>query len=183
MQGHIYGRTPDREQALRSFVDGKMKVATFNGTDYPPLLSSIQQDFPNFTMDVPSTIEIDTTANATSDKNFFAVGDPRFNMHLGHLYWATRALQLHNSCITCDLVMDNEPTYTDQQVCTLLSIMLLMPVLRSACMHMQHLSWEGSNPWAGTPGLYKAQGTQNVSCMHPTCTTCLYIFYMFYLIG
>ncbi|DBB11344.1 TPA: Prostaglandin G/H synthase 1 [Trebouxia sp. C0006] len=114
VQGHIYGRTPDRELALRSFTDGKMKVSTFNGTDYPPLLTSIQQDFPNFTMNVPSTIEIDTTANATSDKNFFAVGDPRFNMHLGHLYWATRALQLHNSL--CDLVMDSEPTYTDQQV-------------------------------------------------------------------
>ena len=119
MQGHIYGRTPDREQALRSFTNGKMKVSTFNGTDYPPLLSSIQQDFPNFTMNVPSTIEIDTTANATSDKNFFAVGDPRFNMHLGHLYWATRALQLHNSL--CDLVMDSEPTYTDQQVCTVIT--------------------------------------------------------------
>lgn len=119
MQGHIYGRTPDRELALRSFTDGKMKVSTFNGTDYPPLLTSIQQDFPNFTMNVPSTIEIDTTANATSDKNFFAVGDPRFNMHLGHLYWATRALQLHNSL--CDLVMDSEPTYTDQQVCTVIA--------------------------------------------------------------
>lgn len=167
MQGHIYGRTPDREQALRSFTDGKMKVSTFNGTDYPPLLSSIQQDFPNFTMNVPSTIQIDTTANGTSDKNFFAVGDPRFNMHLGHLYWATRALQLHNSL--CDLVLDNETTYTDQHVCTVITIMPLMPVLRNACMHMQHF-WEGSNPWAGTSGLYKTQGTQNASCMHPKCT-------------
>ncbi len=181
MQGHIYGRTPDREQALRSFTYGKMKVSTFNGTDYPPLLSSIQQDFPNFTMNVPSTIEIDTTANATSDKNFFAIGDPRFNMHLGHLYWATRALQLHNSL--CDLVLDSEPTYTDQQVFTVITIMPLMPVLRSACMHMQHLSWEDSDPWAGTSGMYKTQRTQIASCMHPECTTCLYVSYISYLVG
>jgi len=110
----LYGRTADRELALRAFTDGKMKVSSFNGTDYPPLLSTIQQDFPNFTMDVPSNIQIVTSANASSARNFFAVGDPRFNMHLGHLYWATKGLQLHNSL--CDLVLQSQPTYTDQQV-------------------------------------------------------------------
>ncbi len=50
-------------------------------------------------------------------------------------------------------------------------------------MHMQQLSWEGSNLWAGNAGLYKAQGTQDASCMHPKCTTCLYIFYIVYLVG
>ena len=122
LQGHLYGRTPDRELALRAFTDGKMKVSHFNGTDYPPLLSTIQQDFPDFSMDVPAAIEIDTNANVSSDLGYFATGDPRFNMHLGHLFWATKGLQLHNSL--CDLVLESQPAYTDQQVvsvCTLRS--------------------------------------------------------------
>lgn len=114
MQGNLYGRTDDRANALRSFSNGKMKTSSFNGSEYPPLLADIQQELPDFTMNAPATIEIDTSAPATSQTSFYATGDPRFNLHLGHLHWSTRFLRLHNS--VCDSLLADDSSLSDEQV-------------------------------------------------------------------
>lgn len=91
-----------------------MRTSSYNGSEYPPLLADVQQDYPDFAMDVPADIEIDTTAPALSQKNYYATGDPRFNLHLGHLHWSTRFLRLHNS--VCDSLLANDSLLSDEQV-------------------------------------------------------------------
>lgn len=114
LQGQLYGRSPDRATALRSFSQGKMKTTIVNGAEYPPLLSQVQQDFPDFVMNIPANLQIDTTRNASSTQGFYALGDPRFNLHLGHLHWSTQFLRLHNRL--CDMLLQNDPSLTDEQV-------------------------------------------------------------------
>ena len=114
MQEHLYGRGADRESALRTFHQGKMKMSKANGSFYPPLLKDVQKDHPAFHMDVPADLAAYTTANATSTHDFYALGDPRFNLHLGHLFWSTRYLRLHNEL--CDMLLGNDPALPDQKV-------------------------------------------------------------------
>lgn len=112
--GQLYGRSPERAAALRTFTNGKMKTSIVNGSQYPPLLADIQQEFPDFSMNIPANLQIDTTRNATSTRSFYALGDPRFNLHLGHLFWSTQFLRLHNRM--CDMLLQSDPTLSDAQV-------------------------------------------------------------------
>lgn len=90
-----------------------MKTSSVAGSEYPPLLVDVQAKYPNFAMDLPGG-PLAIQSNASSSLGFYAVGDPRFNLHLGHLYWTTQFLRIHNSI--CDKVAAEDPSRTDQQV-------------------------------------------------------------------
>jgi prostaglandin-endoperoxide synthase 2 len=117
----VYGHTSERQQALRAFSNGKMKTQTLGKWAYfPPSLQSIQAEYPGFDMWTPETGPVGSSAAA--DKTdadvdtalFFAIGDPRFNMHPGHLMWATIALYLHNQA--CDAILGSNPEFNDEEV-------------------------------------------------------------------
>jgi prostaglandin-endoperoxide synthase 2 len=118
----VYGHTRERQQlALRTFSNGKMKTQTLGKWAYfPPSLQSIQAEYPDFDMWTPETGPVGSSAAA--DKTdagvdtafFFAVGDPRFNLHPGHLMWATIALYLHNQA--CDAIWGSNPEFIDEEV-------------------------------------------------------------------
>lgn len=90
-----------------------MKTLSVNGSEYPPLLVDVLADFPDFVMDLPGG-PLTIQSNASSAQGFYALGDARFNLHLGHLHWSTLFLRLHNSI--CDEVAAEDPSRTDQQV-------------------------------------------------------------------
>lgn len=108
---HIYGHTSERIQALRSFQEGKMKVQRIGSWGYfPPSLETIRRDFPDFEMWTPQTSRFNSTAagktdQSVSEKDYFAIGDPRFNMQPGHIFWASVGLYVHN--VACDTIIQS----------------------------------------------------------------------------
>jgi len=123
----LYGHTPYRQRALRTMAgDGKMKTSSL-GTDwdyYPPLWRDVQQEFPDFEMWTPTRgpTARSSAANKTqadvdaNEEHYFAIGDPRFNMHPGHILWTSIGLYLHNTA--CDLLMQEaaHPHWTDEDL-------------------------------------------------------------------
>ena len=119
----FYGHTLYRQRALRTLQDGKMKTSIVGDWNYyPPRLSDIVIDYPNFEMWTPSGNpgpgSIEARANKTNDnvnlKKYFAMGDPRFNIHPGHIIWTSIALYIHNKA--CDLISSEEPTFGDEDI-------------------------------------------------------------------
>ena len=120
----VYGDTPQRQAALRTFAGGKMKTSTAaNGETLPPRYLDILADFPTFTM------QANVTGQPAADPaTLFAFGDPRFNMHPGHLFWGTFALRTHNHL--CDLVAAERPTVSDEVVYQTARLLLLHLVMK-----------------------------------------------------
>jgi len=78
------------------------------GTFFPPSLASIRDEFPDFEMWTPETSHLNSTAanktdESVNDEKYFAIGDPRFNIHPGHIMWASIALYTHNTA--CDAII------------------------------------------------------------------------------
>mmetsp|Transcript_4577 Transcript_4577/g.11645 ORF Transcript_4577/g.11645 Transcript_4577/m.11645 type:complete len:1105 (+) Transcript_4577:142-3456(+) len=121
---HLYGHTEYRQAALRTMAgDGKMKTSSRLGWDYyPPLLMDVQADFPDFDMwtSQRGSKHKSTSAGQTSeqaDENmpyYFAIGDPRFNLHLGHILWTSVGLYLHNTA--CVILQREDPGLTDEDI-------------------------------------------------------------------
>ena len=121
---HLYGHTEYRQLALRTMAgDGKMKTSSRLGWDYyPPLLIDVQADFPDFDMwtSQRGSNHKSTSAGQTSeraDENmpyYFAIGDPRFNLHLGHILWTSVGLYLHNTA--CDIIQSEDPGLSDEDI-------------------------------------------------------------------
>lgn len=120
----LYGHTEYRQRALRTMSgDGKMKTSSQLGWDfYPPLLADIQRQFPAFDMwtSQKGSPHKSTGAGQSSDEAdvnmpyYFAIGDPRFNLHLGHLLWTSIGLYLHNTA--CDILMQEDPAFSDEDI-------------------------------------------------------------------
>ncbi|KAL1530674.1 hypothetical protein AB1Y20_001574 [Prymnesium parvum] len=107
----VYGDTPARERALRAHVGGKMRTSTArNGELLPPRLLDVRAAHPEFEM-WTSARGVPTVAN---ESDMFALGDPRFNMHPGHLFWGTLALRLHNEL--AELVARERPQSSDGEL-------------------------------------------------------------------
>lgn len=64
----------------------------------------------------PSSIE--SSANKTAEdidlSEYFAIGDPRFNMHPGHIVWTSIALYIHNTA--CDIIQTANPLLRDEDI-------------------------------------------------------------------
>ncbi|CAB9499617.1 Prostaglandin G/H synthase 2 [Seminavis robusta] len=121
----LYGHTPYRQSALRTLAgDGKMKTSSMGGWDsYPPLWSDIKKDYPEFEMWTPTQgpSSSSSAANKTQEhvdnnmEHYFAIGDPRFNLHAGHVVWTSIGLFLHNTA--CDILMEQTSRlWTDEDV-------------------------------------------------------------------
>lgn len=117
----IYGHTKERQISLRLGRSGKMKTQTIGKWEYfPPSVASVRVVDPSFSMWTPESGPHGTTAAAnktdsTVDLNsYFAIGDPRFNMHPGQIMWASIALYLHNSA--CDAILSSDPELNDEEV-------------------------------------------------------------------
>ena len=121
---NLYGHTEYRQRALRTMSgDGKMKTSSRLGWDYyPPFLVDVQADFPDFSMwtSQRGSQHKSTAAGQTpeqADENmpyYFAIGDPRFNLHLGHILWTSVGLYLHNTA--CDIIKKEDPSFTDEDI-------------------------------------------------------------------
>ena len=118
---HVYGHTEYRQRALRTFQDGKMKTSQGLGWDsLPPRLVDVQVDFPDFDMWTPGSGPTFNSSNAGKTarnvdvSTYFAIGDPRFNMHPGHIVWASLALNIHN--MACDIVKAANPLFQDEDL-------------------------------------------------------------------
>lgn len=108
---HLYGHTQYRHRALRIMSGGKMRTSSRLGWNhYPPLLIDVQKDFPEFIMWTPTRgSPFNSTSAGKGEEHdeekmpfYFAMGDPRFNMHPGHIMWHSIALPsqhcLRHSC-------------------------------------------------------------------------------------
>ncbi|KAL3892940.1 MAG: hypothetical protein SGPRY_014633, partial [Prymnesium sp.] len=121
----VYGDSYERERVLRTFANGKMRTSTAeNGEILPPRLEDVLLDDPSFEMWRASP-GVRALANIS---DMYALGDPRFNMHPGHLLWGTIALRLHNRF--CDIVAASRPSYSDQQLFTTARHLLTHIVLK-----------------------------------------------------
>lgn len=117
----VYGHTEERQRVLRLGIDGKMKTQTIGSWDFfPPSLETIQAEDPTFVMWTPESGPLGTDTanrddtNALNTTSYFAIGDPRFNMHPGHIMWASIALYLHNNA--CDAILSSDPELNDEEV-------------------------------------------------------------------
>lgn len=97
---HIYGKDKHDEALLRSFKDGKLKVQTINGEDYPPLSKEVD-------------IEM-TYIFPVKPENRFALGHPFFGNLPGLLMFATVWLREHNR--VCDVLKKEHPEWDDEQL-------------------------------------------------------------------
>lgn len=117
----VYGDTLDRQAALRSFAEGKMKVQSIGSWEYfPPSYAAVKASFPDFVMWTPEqgpghdSAAGNKTDSTVREDMYFAIGDPRFNMHPGHILWASIALYVHNQA--CDAILGSNPELNDEEV-------------------------------------------------------------------
>ena len=106
-----------------------MKTSTVEGEQFPPLWQDVLASNANYSMDLPRDLQMTCPAVLNSSctsystpgqsaglapPEFFAIGSPRFNVHIGHLVWTTMFLRLHNS--VCDILAEDDPFITDERV-------------------------------------------------------------------
>ena len=72
-----------------------------------------KENSPSFPCGHPTSKE--TATSKTNDdvdlSDYFAIGDPRFNMRSGHIAWSSIALYTHNSA--CDVLKIGNPAFRD----------------------------------------------------------------------
>ena len=109
----LYGNTTERGLALRTLEGGKLKMQDLHGEEFPPSLSTVQADYPTFQMQGPNDALL-TTTSPYNESTFLAMGQPRFNVHPGHVFWNTFMMRQHNH--VCELISQERPDYADEQV-------------------------------------------------------------------
>ena len=120
----VYGDTVERQAALRTFAGGKMKTSTgANGETLPPRYLDVVAASPDFTMWTNAT-----GFTPADPHTMFAFGDPRFNMHPGHMFWGTFALRTHNHL--CDLVAAERPAANDEEIFQTARLLLFHIVMK-----------------------------------------------------
>ncbi|KAK9814558.1 hypothetical protein WJX72_007844 [[Myrmecia] bisecta] len=109
----LYGNTTERGRSLRTLTGGKLKAQMLHGEEFPPPLSTVQANDPSFYMQGPDDALL-TPTGPCDPTTFLAMGHPRFNVHPGHVFWNTLMLRQHNH--VCDLVSQERPEYSDEQI-------------------------------------------------------------------
>ena len=122
---HVYGKNMHNENLLRSFKDGKLKVQTIKGEDFPPNIRDAKVDM-QYLMPVP-------------DDSKFAVGHAFFGALPGLFMYATIWMREHNR--VCDVLKKVHPEFDDERLFQTTKLVMMGETLKIVIEdYVQHLS-------------------------------------------
>ncbi|XP_012943751.1 prostaglandin G/H synthase 1 [Aplysia californica] len=121
----IYGKDVHVENMLRSFKDGKLKLQTLNGEEYPLYLK-----------DAP--VEMTYPASVPPERRF-ALGHPFFGLLPGLFLYQTIWMREHNR--VCDILKQEHPDWDDEQLFQTGKLILVGETIRIVIEdYVQHLA-------------------------------------------
>lgn len=111
---HVYGRTKQINDILRSNIEGKMKTTESVHVDFssvvpglPPVSKTLENLLPFYE---DATVPLDPLyAVLGLEKSVFSAGDERLNQNMALTFFHTLFVREHNKI--CDELMDDNPVY------------------------------------------------------------------------
>ena len=97
----IYGDSKDKELMLRTRKDGRMKMQTINGEEWPPYVADV-------------SVETIVLEDGLRTDKMFAFGHPLFNLFPGLLALSTIWLREHNR--VADLLKKYHSNWDDERI-------------------------------------------------------------------
>lgn len=122
---HVYGKNKHDENNLRSFKDGKLKVQTINGEDWPPNIKDAEVEM-HYLKPIP-------------DDAKFALGHSFFGALPGLFMFATVWMREHNR--VCDVLKKVHPEWDDERLFQTTKLVTLGETIKIVIEdYVQHLS-------------------------------------------